>query len=476
MEDKKMTREEFQKLIDQTLDEGMEEAVAWEMKKRDPIYDAMKDTYMEAFPTLSEKEAYETYMTLIQMRLEREEEARQAVFEETGIPPQEQRDREMMDKYGRKYINIPPLQDDIDMLNKHIIEKQKKDQELLDKLLKDDPDTNDNDSKPEEERNTPENNDGDNNDNENNNSSNNWKWIALFAIFLLGIGGCFGGLIMKGSKDAAESAYGQENNNENKKEVEVKISNPIEEDKSGNNTTEYLLDKLDKYVDDPAEVENVKAAKPDFKKLYKGEKEDDILEEKDLPNHMDPKFDGKLFARYKGFLYKKTSPEHAPHEDTGEVEWYTDLETFYKDKKEFYGTVLKKMGGEYCEAVKAIQVVDIGVVPYHHITDKDPKDFTITAQVNMLDVDYEYRSRLDEIAMLRKMFYVFRYILVDQSGNEEIVNGINPYDPKYRNIETYSGCQYKDTYWNQSGPKYHLKDFDPSYMNGYVKDILQRWN
>lgn len=196
MEDKKMTREEFQKLIDQTLDEGMEEAVAWEMKKRDPIYDAMKDTYMEAFPTLSEKEAYETYMTLIQMRLEREEEARQAVFEETGIPPQEQRDREMMDKYGRKYINIPPLQDDIDMLNKHIIEKQKKDQELLDKLLKDDPDTNDNDSKPEEERNAPENNDGDNKDNENNNRSNNLKWVGLLAIFILGIGGCFSGLIV----------------------------------------------------------------------------------------------------------------------------------------------------------------------------------------------------------------------------------------------------------------------------------------
>ena len=283
---------------------------------------------------------------------------------------------------------------------------------------------------------------------------------------------------MKKSKDASETAtstYSQNKENNNNQIVEVKTSNPIEKDTSGSNDAEYLISKIDIYTDDPEEVENIKVPKPNFKKLYKGEKKEEILEEKDLPNHKDPKFDGKLFVRYKGFLYKKTPPKHAPNEDTGEIDWYKELETFFTDKKGFYNTTFKKMGGEYCEAVKAIQLTDIGVVPYHHVSEKGPKEMTITAQVNMLDVDYEYRSRLDEIAMLRKMFYMYRYLLMDQSGHEEAINGVNPYDPKYRNIETYSGCQYKDTYWNQSGPRYNLRTFDPSYMNDFVKDILRKY-
>nr|DAP68653.1 MAG TPA: hypothetical protein [Caudoviricetes sp.] len=408
---------------------------------------------------------------LLNAMVEIENEERQEIFEKTGISPLEQVDNEM-----RRKIYWAEKCQEIEEKKKAIAEKEKEERMIRDLLHPDkepegasssDSDNNDNNNKGNDDK-----------DDDSSDSSNNWKWIVMFAIFLLGIGGCFGGLIMKKSKDASETAtstYSQNKENNNNQTVEVKTSNPIEKDTSGSNDVDYLISKIDIYIDDPENVENIKAPKPNFKKLYKGEKKEEILEEKDLPNHKDPKFDGKLFVRYKGFLYKKTSPKHEPQEDTGEIDWYKELETFFTDKKEFYNTTFKKMGGEYCEAVKAIQLTDIGVVPYHHVAEKGPKEMTITAQVNMLDVDYEYRSRLDEIAMLRKMFYMYRYLLIDQSGHEEVINGVNPYDPKYRNIETYSGCQYKDTYWNQSGYRYNLRNFDPLYMNDFVKDIMRKY-
>ena len=436
----------------------------WEQYKSEEGFDEILEDCVKAFPTLSEREAYDMYQRFLELRHGKEDYLRDKVQFVTKLTPFQQRERE---RNGHDpYIDMLPYEEDLKRFNKIVENMKARDAAAL------------NEPEEEEEQNVPENNNEDDNNDETNDSSNNWKWIVMFAIFLLGIGGCFGGLIMKKSKDASETAtstYSQNKENNNKQIVEVKMSNPIEKDTSGSNDVEYLISRIDIYLDDPEEVESVKAPKPNFKKLYKGEKKEEILEEKDLPNHKDPKFDGKLFVRYKGFLYKKTPPKHSPHEDTGEIDWYKELETFFTDKKEFYNTTFKKMGGEYCEAVKAIQATDIGVVPYHHVAEKDAKDLTITAQVNMLDVDYEYRSRLDEIAMLRKMFYMYRYLLIDQSGHEENINGVNPYDPKYRNIETYSGCQYKDTYWNQSGPRYNLRTFDPSYMNDFVKDILRKY-
>lgn len=460
MEDKKMTREEFQKLIDQTLDEGMEEAVAWEMKKRDPIYDAMKDTYMEAFPTLSEKEAYETYMTLIQMRLEREEEARQAVFEETGIPPQEQRDREMMDKYGRKYINIPPLQDDIDMLNKHIIEKQKKDQELLDKLLKDDPDTNDNDSKPEEEQNVPENNDGDNKDNENNNSSNNWKWIALFAIFLLGIGGCFGGLIMKGSKDAATSSISTYSQEQSENQPEVTISQPKEEGNTEKpeEATPFWMIEL---------VANTPASK-----TLTPEEAIKMGDEYTWYNK------GKEYLRKGKSVYKLSSKgvrgEKLPL-DIKIIETYTDFEDFFTDPERWYTEDLPGFAERYAKYVKALKEFDNGWVPDDQGNVYKEKGYSMR-DTTYEDADLIYRFLLLKVAQIRQVFKIHKEVLLPLAS-QEIRANVNVNHKMYNSVEDYLGgkVKYKDTWWNRQNSNYKLEDFESEEMYKYVNELIKRY-
>lgn len=437
MKDEKFTKEDMQKLI--------------------------KELTKDATP----EQLNELLLAMTEVEMDMENERRWEIYDKTGVTPDEQRNVELRKRMYWHEKNLK-LEE-----KKKALEKKQQEEDDFIKLLEGTGDVDNTENIDDKENNSQEQKDipvtgGSDSDNK----SNNFKWVMLIAIFVLGIGGCFGGLILKGSKDAATSSMDPDPIVQNKN-VEVTTSTPVEDLKNGSNDMDFLLNRLENYKEDPA-TEKQKTEIPPFNKLYKGEKKEEILEEKDLPNHDDPKFADKLFVRYKGYLYKKTEPTHQPNESTGDIDWYHDLEDFYNDKKKFYGEILPRMSGEYCHAVKSIEAINIGVVPYRHISDKKAEDLTITAEVNMIDVDFEYRARLEEIAMLRKMFFVFRYLLVDQTGNEKIENGDDPYDPEFNDIETYSGCKYQDTYWNQSGFKYKLNNFSPKYIDGFVKDLLIR--
>jgi len=455
MEDKKMTREEFQKLIDQTLDEQLEKDLEWEKAKSSIFYEDLKDIYMNAFPTLSERDAYHNYMTLELERWKKEDELRQEVFEKTGIPPQEQRDREMMDKYGRKYISMTTLEEDIAEINKMILEQQKKEKEFLEKLTND---TDDNEPKPEEEQSAPETNNDDNNVKDDD-SSNNWKWIVLFAIFLLGIGGCFGGLIMKGSKDAAESAnstYGQEQKNQ----PEVTTSQPNSENQPQN----------DEAV--PKGIVELVANTPASETVT-------VEEAIEMSRSKKWDYDDKYYLKKNGAVYKLSdmgvSGEKLPL-DIKTIESHTDLEDFFTYPERWYKEDLPGFAERYAEYVEALKEFDNGWVPTEGGTVFKEKGFTLR-DTKYEDADLTYRILLRNIAQIRQIFKIHKEILIPLASQEIKNNVKNLNHPMFNSVEDFLGnkVKYKDTWWNRHNSNYKLEDFESDEINAYANELVKHY-
>lgn len=458
MEDNKMTREEFQKLIDQTLDEQLEKDLEWEKAKCSILYEDLKDIYMNAFPTLTERDAYLNYTKLMMARFKKEDELRQAVFEETGIPPQEQRDREMMDKYGRKYISMTTMEEDIAAINKMILEQQKKEKEIIDRILKED-DTEESES--DGEPNVPENNDGDNSKDENNDSSNNWKWVVLFAIFLLGIGGCFGGLIMKGSKDAAESAnstYNQEK--DGSPTPEVTVSQPKEDidTQKPEEPTPFAMIEL---------VANTPASK-----TLTPEEAIAMGSDSDWYNH------GKDYLRIGKCVYEISDMgvrgEKLPL-DMKIIESHTDLEDFFTYPERWYTEDLPGFAERYAKYVKALKEFDNGWIPSEHGDVLKEKGFSMR-DTRYEDADLTYRILLLKIAQIRQVFKIHKEILLPLAS-QEIRANVNVNNKMYNSVEDYldNKVKYKDTWWNRQNSNYKLENFESEEMYKYVNELIKRY-
>lgn len=386
---------------------------------------------------------------LLNAMVEIENEERQEIFEKTGISPLEQVDNEM-----RRKIYWAEKCQEIEEKKKAIEEKEKEERMIRD-LLHPDTETEDASSS---ELDSDDNNNN-NNDNKDNDSSNKWKWIALFAIFLLGIGGCFSGLIMKGSKDAAESSYGTSNQEQTENQIEVTTSQPKEDgDTHPEEPTPFWMIEL---------VANTPASKTITP--------EEAIAMGDENNWYDK---GKEYLRIGKSVYKLSSKgvrgEKLPL-DIKIIQTYTDFEDFFTDPERWYTEDLPGFAERYAKYVKALKEFDNGWVPDDQGDVYKEKGFSMR-DTTYEDADLIYRFLLLKVAQIRQVFKIHKEILLPLASQEVRAN-VNVNNKMYNSVEDYldNKVKYKDTWWNRQNSNYKLESFESDEMYKYVNELIKRY-
>ena len=387
---------------------------------------------------------------LLHAMVEIENEEREEIFEKTGITPLEQVDNEMSRKiyWAKKCQEIEE--------KKKAIEEKKKEERMIRDLLH--PDT-----EPEgassSELDSDDNNNNNNNDSKDNGSSNNWKWIALFAIFVLGIGGCFGGLIMKGSKDASESSYGTSNKDQKENQPEVTVSQPNGENQpKKEEPTPFAMIEL--VANTPRSktltVEEAIAMGDDYNWYNKG----------------------KEYLRRNGSVYRLSSKGvRGEREQLAKtiIDTYTDIEDFFIDPERWYTEDLPGFAERYAQYVKALKEFDNGWVPDEY-GDVFKEDGFTMRDFKYEDVDLNYKALLLKIAQIRQVFKLHKEVLLPLASQEVRAN-VNVNHKMYNSVEDYLGgkVKYQDTWWNRQNSNYKLEDFESDEMTAYVNELVKRY-
>lgn len=384
---------------------------------------------------------------LLYAMVEIENEEREEIFEKTGITPLEQVDNEM-----RRKIYWAEKCQKIEEKKKAIEEKEKEERMIRDLLH---PDTEPEDASSSEL----DSDDNNNNDSRDNGSSNNWKWIALFAIFLLGIGGCFSGLIMKGSKDAAESSYGTSNQEQTENQIEVTTSQPKEDgDTHPEEPTPFWMIEL---------VANTPASKTITP--------EEAIAMGDENNWYDK---GKEYLRKGKSVYKLSSKgvrgEKLPL-DIKIIQTYTDFEDFFTDPERWYTEDLPGFAERYAKYVKALKEFDNGWVPDDQGDVYKEKGFSMR-DTTYEDADLIYRFLLLKVAQIRQVFKIHKEILLPLASQEVRAN-VNVNNKMYNSVEDYldNKVKYKDTWWNRQNSNYKLESFESDEMYKYVNELIKRY-
>lgn len=385
---------------------------------------------------------------LLYAMVESENEEREEIFEKTGITPLEQVDNEM-----RRKIYWAEKCQKIEEKKKAIEEKEKEERMIRDLLH---PDTEPEGASSSELDSDDNNN---NNDSKDNGSSNNWKWVILFAIFLLGIGGCFGGLIMKGSKDASESAYGTSNQEQKENQPEVTVSQPNGENQPNKEEpTPFAMIEL---------VANTPASK-----TLTPEEAIAMGSDGDWYNH------GKDYLRKGKCVYEISDMgvrgEKLPL-DMKIIQTYTDFEDFFTDPERWYTEDLPGFAERYAEYVKALKEFDNGWVPTEDGDVFKEKGFSMR-DTRYEDVDLTYRILLLKISQIRQVFKIHKEILLPLASQEVRAN-VNINHPMYNSVEDYldNKVKYKDTWWNRQNSNYKLESFESDEMYKYVNELIKRY-
>jgi hypothetical protein len=384
---------------------------------------------------------------LLYAMVEIENEEREEIFEKTGITPLEQVDNEM-----RRKIYWAEKCQKIEEKKKAIEEKEKEERMIRDLLHQD--------TEPEGASSSElDSDDNNNNDSKDNGSSNNWKWIALFAIFLLGIGGCFSGLIMKGSKDAAESSYGTSNQEQTENQIEVTTSQPKEDgDTQPKEPTPFWMIEL---------VANTPASKTITP--------EEAIAMGDENNWYDK---GKEYLRIGKSVYKLSSKgvrgEKLPL-DIKIIQTYTDFEDFFTDPERWYTEDLPGFAERYAKYVKALKEFDNGWVPDDQGDVYKEKGFSMR-DTTYEDADLIYRFLLLKVAQIRQVFKIHKEILLPLASQEVRAN-VNVNNKMYNSVEDYldNKVKYKDTWWNRQNSNYKLESFESDEMYKYVNELIKRY-
>nr|DAN62774.1 MAG TPA: hypothetical protein [Caudoviricetes sp.] len=386
---------------------------------------------------------------LLYTMVEIENEEREEIFEKTGITPLEQVDNEM-----RRKIYWAEKCQKIEEKKKAIEEKEKEERMIRDLLH---PDTEPEGASSSELDSDDNNNN--NNDSKDNGSSNNWKWIALFAIFVLGIGGCFSGLIMKGSKDAAESSYGTSNQEQTENQIEVTTSQPKEDgDTHPEEPTPFWMIEL---------VANTPASKTITP--------EEAIAMGDENNWYDK---GKEYLRIGKSVYKLSSKgvrgEKLPL-DIKIIQTYTDFEDFFTDPERWYTEDLPGFAERYAKYVKALKEFDNGWVPDDQGDVYKEKGFSMR-DTTYEDADLIYRFLLLKVAQIRQVFKIHKEILLPLASQEVRAN-VNVNNKMYNSVEDYldNKVKYKDTWWNRQNSNYKLESFESDEMYKYVNELIKRY-
>lgn len=386
---------------------------------------------------------------LLYAMVEIENEERQEIFEKTGITPLEQVDNEMRRKiyWAEKCQEIEE--------KKKAIEEKKKEERMIRDLLHPNIEPEGASSS---ELDSDDNNN--NNDSKDNDSSNNWKWIALFAIFLLGIGGCFSGLIMKGSKDAATSSISTYNQEQSENQPEVAISQPKEEGdtEKPEEATPFWMIEL---------VANTPASK-----TITPEEAIKMGDEYAWYNK------GKEYLRKGKSVYKLSGKgvrgEKLPL-DIKIIETYTDFEDFFTDPERWYTEDLPGFAERYAKYVKALKEFDNGWVPDDQGNVYKEKGYSMR-DTTYEDADLIYRFLLLKVAQIRQVFKIHKEILLPLAS-QEIRANVNVNHKMYNSVEDYLGgkVKYKDTWWNRQNSNYKLESFESDEMYDYVNQLIKRY-
>lgn len=384
---------------------------------------------------------------LLYAMVEIENEEREEIFEKTGITPLEQVDNEMSRKiyWAEKCQKIEE--------KKKAIEEKEKEERMIRDLLH--PDTEPEGASSSEL----DSDDNNNNDSKDHGSSNNWKWIALFAIFILGIGGCFSGLIMKGSKDAAESSYGTSNQEQTENQIEVTTSQPKEDgDTHPEEPTPFWMIEL---------VANTPASKTITP--------EEAIAMGDENNWYDK---GKEYLRKGKSVYKLSSKgvrgEKLPL-DIKIIQTYTDFEDFFTDPERWYTEDLPGFAERYAKYVKALKEFDNGWVPDDQGDVYKEKGFSMR-DTTYEDADLIYRFLLLKVAQIRQVFKIHKEILLPLASQEVRAN-VNVNNKMYNSVEDYldNKVKYKDTWWNRQNSNYKLESFESDEMYKYVNELIKRY-
>lgn len=385
---------------------------------------------------------------LLYAMVEVENEERQEIFEKTGITPLEQVDNEM-----RRKIYWAEKCQEIEEKKKAIEEKEKEEKMIRDLLHPDiepegvsssELDSNDNSN---------------NNDSKGNDSSNNWKWIILLAIFLLGIGGCFGGLIMQSSKDAAENAHGTYNQEQEENQPEITTSQPKEENQQQN----------DEPV--PTGIANLVANTPASETVTVEE-----AIEMSRSNKWD--YNDKYYLKKNGAIYQLSdmgvTGEKLPL-DMKTIQSHTELEDFFTYPERWYKEDLPGFAERYAEYVEALKEFDNGWVPTDGGSVIKEKGFTMR-DTKYENADLTYRILLLKIAQIRQIFKIHKEVLLPLAS-QEIKDNVNINHPMFNSVEDYLGgkVKYEDTWWNRHNSKYKLEDFESDEINIFVKGLINKY-